>query len=84
MTKQELSKDDRLVVRIDKQTKDAFMARVDADGKNASEVIIDWVRDYLTTEPQPRPDLAAIYADLEYLKQKVAVLEGEVTKKSAA
>lgn len=84
MSKQELSKDDRLVVRIDKQTKDAFMARVDAEGKNASEVILNWVRDYLATEPHSKPDLAQIYEDLKYLKQKVAVLEDEVTKKSAA
>ncbi|NMG07593.1 hypothetical protein [Brasilonema sp. UFV-L1] len=84
MTKQELSKDDRLVVRIDKQTKDAFMARVDAEGKNASEVVLNWVKDYLAKEPQQIPDLAQIYADLEHLKKKVAVLEDEVTKKSAA
>ncbi|MUG91808.1 hypothetical protein F7734_04705 [Scytonema sp. UIC 10036] len=84
MTKQELSKDDRLVVRIDKQTKDAFMARVDAEGKSASEVILNWVIDYLAQEPQQRPDLVKMYADLESLKRKVAHLEDEVTKKSAA
>ncbi|MBW4591300.1 hypothetical protein G7B40_039045 [Aetokthonos hydrillicola Thurmond2011] len=84
MTKQEISKDDRLVVRIDKQTKDAFMSRVDAEGKNASEVILHWVRDYLKSEPQQQPDLTQLYTDLEHLKRKVAVLEDEVTKKSAA
>lgn len=84
MSKQELSKDDRLVVRIDKQTKDAFMERVDMEGKNASEVILGWVREYLTSTPHSKPDLAQIYADLEYLKKKVAVLEDRLAKKSAA
>jgi hypothetical protein len=84
MTKQEFSKDDRLVVRIDKQTKDAFMARVDAEGKSASEVILNWVISYLAQEPQQRPDLVKMYSDLEFLKRKVAYLEDEVTKKSAA
>ena len=84
MAKQELSKDDRLVVRIDKQTKDAFMARVDAEGRNASEIVLTWVRDYLAKESKQTPDITQMYADLEYLKGKIAVLEDEVTKKSAA
>ncbi|MBD2771208.1 hypothetical protein [Iningainema tapete] len=84
MAKQELSKDDRLVVRIDKQTKDEFMARVDAEGKNASEIVLAWVREYLAQEPKRIPDITQMYADLEHLKSKIAVLEDEVTKKSAA
>ena len=84
MAKQELSKDDRLVVRIDKQTKDAFMARVGAEGGNASEIVLTWVRDYLAKESQRTPDITQMYADLEYLKGKIAVLEDEVAKKLAA
>lgn len=84
MTKQELSKDDRLVVRIDKETKNAFMQRVEAEGKNASEVLLGWINDYLSQEPRFLPDISQVYADVENLKKKVAFLEDEITKKSAA
>lgn len=84
MTKQELSKDDRLVVRIDKETKNEFMRRVEAEGKNASEVLLTWINDYLSQEPRFLPDISQVYAEVETLKQKVAFLEDEVTKKSVA
>lgn len=84
MSKQELSKDDRLVVRIDKETKNAFMQRVESEGKNASEVLISWINDYLSQEPRLLPDIGQVYAEVENLKKKVAFLEDEVTKKSAA
>lgn len=84
MSKQELSKDDRIVVRIDKETKNAFMQRVEAEGKNASEVLLAWINDYLAQEPSLMPDLRQVYAEVETLKQKVAFLEDEVTKKSVA
>lgn len=82
-SKQESAKGDRLVVRIDEETKKAFMGRVEAEGKNASEVVIGWIRDYLAQESRT-PDLLQISAELETLKKKVAFLEDEAQKKSAA
>lgn len=84
MTKQELSKDDRLVVRIDKETKNKFMKRAEIEGKNASEVLLGWIKDYLAQEPQELPDIRQVHTELEILKKKLAFLEDEVTKKSAA
>jgi hypothetical protein len=84
MSKQELSKDDRLVVRIDKETKNAFMQRVETEGRNASEVLLGWINDYLAQEPQQLPNINQVYAEVETIKKKLAFLEDEVTKKSAA
>jgi cell division protein FtsB len=84
MNKQELSKDDRLVVRIDKETKNQLMKRAEAEGKNASEILLGWIKDYLAEEPQLQPDIKQVYAELETLRNKLNFLEDEVTKKSAA
>ncbi|NJL65198.1 MAG: hypothetical protein HC903_29690 [Methylacidiphilales bacterium] len=84
MNKQELSKDDRLVVRIDKETKNQFMKRAEDEGRNASEILLGWIKNYLAEEPQLLPDIKQVYAELETLKNKLAFLEDEVTKKSAA
>jgi hypothetical protein len=71
----------QIIVRVDNETKDAFMQRVSAEGKSASEVIKAFIQSYLKKEPNYVPDISQLYADMETLKQKVAILEGEAQKK---
>ncbi|RUT02050.1 hypothetical protein DSM106972_061250 [Dulcicalothrix desertica PCC 7102] len=95
MKKQEMMKlDERIAIRIDKQTKDEFMRRLEEEGKNASDIILKWIKSYVASEPKAEVDLQKIseeleslkrqVADLERLKQEVAMMRSEFIAKSAA
>jgi antitoxin component of RelBE/YafQ-DinJ toxin-antitoxin module len=95
MKKQEMMKlDERIAIRIDKQTKDEFMRRLEEEGKNASDIILKWIKSYVASEPKAEVDLQKIseeleslkrqVADLERLKQEVAMMRSEFMAKSAA
>ncbi|OKH48266.1 hypothetical protein NIES2101_22760 [Calothrix sp. HK-06] len=95
MKKQEMMKlDERIAIRIDKQTKDEFMRRLEEEGKNASDIILKWIKSYVASEPKAEVDLQKIsedleslkrqVADLERLKQEVAIMRSEFIAKSAA
>ncbi|MFN6572336.1 hypothetical protein [Dendronalium sp. ChiSLP03b] len=76
---QELIKlDDRLAIRIDKKTKEEFSNRLKAEGKNPSEVMLSWIKDFLQEDKPKLPDLAEIAIDVKLLKDKVAELEGKL------
>jgi antitoxin component of RelBE/YafQ-DinJ toxin-antitoxin module len=95
MKKQEMMKlDERIAIRIDKQTKDEFMRRLEEEGKNASDIILKWIKSYIASEPKAEVDLQKMseeleslkrqVADLERLKQEVAMMRSEFMAKSAA
>ncbi len=86
--------DERIAIRIDKQTKEEFMRRLEDEGKNASDIILKWIKSYVASEPKADVDLYKMseeleslkqqVADLERLKQEVAVMRSEFMAKSAA
>jgi len=85
MAKQQTTKlTNQIIVRMDDQTKEAFMNRVKAEGKSASEVIMEWIRSYLTVETNETPDLVQMHTELQTLKEQVALIQNELIEKSAA
>lgn len=86
--------DERIAIRIDKQTKEEFMRRLEDEGKNASDIILKWIKSYVASEPKADVDLHKMseeleslkqqVADLERLKQEVAMIRTEFMSKSAA
>lgn len=85
MAKRQTTKlNNQIIVRMDDETKEAFMNKVQSEGKTASELIMGWIRSYLAEEPQEAPDLAQMHTDLENLKQKVALIQNELLGKIAA
>ena len=86
--------DERIAIRIDKQTKDEFMRRLEEEGKNASDIILKWIKSYVASEPKAEVDLQKMseeleslkrqVADLERLKQEVAMMRSEFMAKSVA
>lgn len=76
MDRQESGKlDDRIAFRIDKQTKDEFMSRLEDEGKNASDILLKWIKTYIASEPQKEVNLYSLNEDVEKLMQQVAELE---------
>ena len=85
MAKQQTTKlTNQIIVRMDDRTKEAFMDKVKAEGKSASEVIMEWIRSYLTVEPIETPDLVQMHTELQTLKEQVALIRNELMEKSAA
>lgn len=58
-----MSADNRIMVRISTEKKEAFMSKVKDEGKNASEVLLDLIDSYLGTSSLTKSN------DLEALKQ---------------
>lgn len=79
-----LKLDERIVARIDKPTKEAFMQRVESEGKNASEVILQWIRQYLENEQSQHVDINQVYSELNDLKVKMFHIESELLGKLPA
>ncbi|MEH2407906.1 hypothetical protein [Nostoc sp.] len=85
MVKRQTTKlSNQIIVRMDDETKEAFMDKAKTEGKTASELIMGWIRSYLAEESQGTTDLAKMQVDLETLKQEVAVLQNEYLGKLAA
>ena len=85
MAKRQTTKlNNQIIVRMDDETKEAFMNKVQSEGKTASELIMGWIRSYLAQEGHKAPNLSQMYTDLENLKQQVAVIENELLGKTAA
>lgn len=86
--------DERIAIRIDRQTKEEFMRRLEDEGKNASDIILKWIKSYVASETKAEVDLQKMseeleslkqqVADLERLKQEVAMMRTEFMAKSAA
>ncbi|BAY24209.1 hypothetical protein NIES2100_40020 [Calothrix sp. NIES-2100] len=85
MAKRQSTKlNNQIIVRMDDETKEAFMDKVQSEGKTASELIMGWIRSYLTEERHEAPDLTQMHRDLENLKQQVAIIQNELLGKTAA
>lgn len=85
MAKRQSTKlNNQIIVRMDDETKEAFMAKVQSEGKTASELIMGWIRSYLAEERHEAPDLTTMHKDLENLKQQVAAIQNELLGKTAA
>ncbi|WP_414548519.1 hypothetical protein [Anabaena sp. CCY 0017] len=85
MAKRQTTKlSNQIIVRMDDQTKEAFMNKVQSEGKTASELIMGWIRSYIAEERQEAPDLTTMHAELQNLKQQVAVIQNELLGKTAA
>jgi len=85
MVKRQANKlNSQIIVRMDDETKEAFMSKVQSEGKTASELIMGWIRSYIAEERQERPDLSQMHTDVEYLKQQVDLIQNELLGKSAA
>ncbi|MBH8575106.1 hypothetical protein I8752_19220 [Nostocaceae cyanobacterium CENA369] len=85
MAKRQTTKlNNQIIVRMDDETKEAFMNKVQSEGKTASELIMGWIRSYLAEERHEAPDLSTMHRDLENLKQQVAVIQNELLGKIAA
>ncbi len=74
----------QIIVRMDDETKEAFMTKVQSEGKTASELITGWIRSYLAEESHEKPDISTMHTDLENLKQQVAIIQNELLGKTAA
>ncbi|BAY96425.1 hypothetical protein NIES37_03580 [Tolypothrix tenuis PCC 7101] len=85
MAKRQSTKlNNQIIVRMDDETKEAFMDKVQSEGKTASELIMGWIRSYLTEERHEAPDLTLMHRELENLKQQVAIIQNELLGKTAA
>ncbi|WP_242049152.1 hypothetical protein [Aulosira sp. FACHB-615] len=85
MAKRQTTKlNNQIIVRMDDETKEAFMNKVQSEGKTASELIMGWIRSYLAEERQEAPDLTTMHMELENLKQQVALIQNELLGKTAA
>lgn len=79
MEKELIKLDDRLAIRIDKKTKQEFSDRLKAEGKNPSEVVLSWIRDFLE-QPEPQtPNIVDIVTDIQKMKEKIRELEGKLS-----
>ncbi|MFN6540694.1 MAG: hypothetical protein RM021_030740 [Nostoc sp. EkiNYC01] len=79
MEQEPVKLDDRLAIRIDKKTKEEFSNRLKAEGKNPSEMVLSWIKDFLQEEKPQVPDIAEIAIDVKLLKDKIADLEGKLS-----
>ncbi|WP_414577242.1 hypothetical protein [Anabaena sp. CCY 9402-a] len=85
MAKRQTTKlNNQIIVRMDDETKEAFMDKVQSEGKTASELIMGWIRSYLAEERHETLDLTKMHNELENLKQQVAVIQNELLGKIAA
>ncbi|UKO98337.1 hypothetical protein [Nostoc sp. UHCC 0870] len=85
MVKRQTTKlNNQIIVRMDDETKEAFMDKVQSEGKTASELIMGWIRSYLAEERHETPDLTKMHNELENLKQQVALIQNELLEKTAA
>jgi hypothetical protein len=66
----------RLNIRISPEMKDAFYQKVKEEGKNATDVLLDLIEQYLGNKPES--------GDIVELKHRVAKLEELVLGETAA
>jgi hypothetical protein len=78
MPEEEIKLDDRLAVRIDKKTKEEFSKKTKANNTNPSEIMLKWIREYLSQEQLAETDVTLVATKLEKLEQRVIALEGKL------
>lgn len=87
MQKKAPEKNNHIVVRVDDETKEAFMNKVKSEGKNASTLIMGFIQSYLqenSDDSYSSPDMTKIQSELEALKLTVYEIQSELLGKSAA
>lgn len=76
--------DDRLTIRIDKETKSTLMQVARERGTDASSVVLQLIKQYLEQGDVEFPELRTIGTDVEALKLKVSYIEKELLGKLPA
>lgn len=71
--------DERLAMRLDKATKEAFVERAKAEKRTVSELLLMLVEEYLRAVPH-----GALEEKVDMLQRKVEYLESAMLGKSAA
>ncbi len=75
---------ERLSIRIDKETKEEFKARLESEGKIISDVVILWIKDYLASGSSEGNDLEALRKQVNSLNSKVNRIEEDLLGKLPA
>ncbi|MEA5595691.1 hypothetical protein [Rivularia sp. UHCC 0363] len=78
MPEEEIKLDDRIAVRIDKKTKEEFSNKAKANNTNPSEIILKWIKEYLSQEQLVETDVTLVATKLEKLEERVIALEGKL------
>ena len=78
MPEEEIKLDDRIAVRIDKRTKEEFSRKAKANNTNPSEIMLKWIKEYLSQEQPLEIDVSEVATKLEKLEQRVIALEGKL------
>ncbi|NJO63018.1 MAG: hypothetical protein HC836_33810 [Richelia sp. RM2_1_2] len=78
MPEEEIKLDDRIAVRIDKKTKEEFSKKARVNNTNPSEIILKWIKEYLSQEQLVETDVTIVATKLESLEQRVIALEGKL------
>lgn len=87
MQKKAPEKTNHIVIRVDDETKEAFMNKVKSEGKNASTLIMGFIQSYLQdgqNEDYSSPNMTKIQLELDALKLSVAEIQSELLGKSVA
>jgi predicted DNA-binding protein len=71
-------KTNHLTIRIDNETKEAFMNKAKAEGRNASTLISEFIKSYLRDEAQSSTTIAKIQYEIDALKLTVAEIQAEL------
>lgn len=73
----------QMVFRIDRATKEAFIRKANAEGRNASVLLKSFVESYIAGDAVEVSE-SSIREDVERLKQQVKMLESSLLGKLAA
>lgn len=76
--------DDQIMVRMDRETKQAFMNKVKAEGKTASVLIMTFINAYLANEETCPTEVSELKSDVETLKREMETLRLEMMGKLVA
>lgn len=71
-------KTNHITIRIDTETKEAFMNKANAEGRTASTLISEFIKSYLRDESQSRTTIAKIQYEIDALKQAVVEIQVEL------
>jgi hypothetical protein len=87
MTKKAAEKNTHLVVRIDDETKKAFMEKVKSEKRVASALIMNFIESYLNdehTEDVGDSAIARLEVELNELKSEFQLMKNQMSGKSVA
>lgn len=76
--------DERIAFNVDSQTKKNFMTKARENGKEASELLRQWIKDYLSQDAQSSNNGNPVLVEIAALKSRVDYLESELLGKLSA